>query len=138
MSTHSSSNNENHENHENNNNNNNNSRKRSIIVVDVVEKKESIGNYMNRYMWSHNCDNPGVCKVNNLLKRSKTFILEEECSICYEVKTTGNQICLRCEGSCCTACWTSVTKCPLCRVDVRPLIVFKHKLNKVNDTNKVN
>lgn len=103
--------------------------KRNIIIIDITETDNSIGPPMNRYMWTHKCSKPEKCKVNKLLKRTKTFILEEECNVCYEVKPTGNQICLRCEGSCCTKCWSSVTKCPLCRVDLRPQLIFKRKVD---------
>lgn len=46
-----------------------------------------------------------------------TYVMDEECPICYEKDDIGHRQCLQCNGSCCNSCWSRVDKCPLCRCD---------------------
>jgi hypothetical protein len=47
--------------------------------------------------------------------RRKTYVLEEDCSVCFEQDNAGHRMCLRCNGSCCNTCWFRMNMCPLCR-----------------------
>ena len=48
-------------------------------------------------------------------KRRKTYELEEDCPTCYQQDNAGHRMCLRCNASCCNACWFKMDTCPLCR-----------------------
>lgn len=48
-------------------------------------------------------------------KRRKTYELEEDCPTCFEQDNAGHRMCLRCNASCCNACWFKMDTCPLCR-----------------------
>ena len=48
-------------------------------------------------------------------KRRRTYELEEDCPTCFEQDKAGHRMCLRCNCSCCNACWIRMDKCPLCR-----------------------
>ncbi len=48
-------------------------------------------------------------------KRKRTYELEEDCPTCFEQDKAGHRMCLRCNCSCCNACWIRMDKCPLCR-----------------------
>lgn len=48
-------------------------------------------------------------------KRRKTYELEEDCPTCYEQDNAGHRLCLRCNASCCNACWFKMDTCPICR-----------------------
>jgi len=99
----------------------------NITNVTVGQHRNNIGHPGNMYTWSHECSQMDRCQVTYVIKRLKTFVLDEECSICYEIKTPGHRMCLRCQGSCCDRCWLSVTTCPLCRCVTRLRINFKRK-----------
>ena len=47
--------------------------------------------------------------------RRNTYVLEEDCSVCFEQDKAGHRMCLRCNGSCCNTCWFKMNMCPLCR-----------------------
>lgn len=46
-----------------------------------------------------------------------TYVLDEECVICYGKDDNGHRQCLQCNGSCCSSCWSRIDKCPVCRCD---------------------
>ena len=47
--------------------------------------------------------------------RRKTFVLDEDCPICFDQDRAGHRMCLRCNSGCCNDCWFKMDKCAVCR-----------------------